>query len=169
VQDAVRIPLLHIGDVAAKAVTDAGLRTVGLLGSAFTMEQEFYVDRLGSHGLTVLVPDAGDLADVHRDRNADFRERQRRAGLPDDVAPCAGSRRRVARRSLERSRQLSSPFRFPGRATGGSCDLPDGGAQHAEDRHRSGHHHDDRLNTDCQGEADEADQQRTPALDQRQG
>jgi aspartate racemase len=66
VQDAVRIPLLHIGDVAAKAVTDAGLRTVGLLGTAFTMEQDFYVDRLVQHGLTVLVPDAADRADVHR-------------------------------------------------------------------------------------------------------
>ena len=66
VQDAVRIPLLHIGDVAAKAVTEAGLRTVGLLGTAFTMEQDFYVDRLAAHGLTVLVPDAADRADVHR-------------------------------------------------------------------------------------------------------
>lgn len=65
VQDAVRIPL-HIGDVAAKAVTEAGLRTVGLLGTAFTMEQDFYVDRLAAHGLTVLVPDAADRADVHR-------------------------------------------------------------------------------------------------------
>lgn len=66
VQDAVRIPLLHIGDVAAQAVTDAGLRTVGLLGTAFTMEQDFYVDRLAAHGLTVLVPDTADRADAHR-------------------------------------------------------------------------------------------------------
>jgi aspartate racemase len=66
VQDAVGIPLLHIGDVAAKAVTDAGLRTIGLLGTAFTMEQDFYIDRLAAHGLTVLVPDAADRADVHR-------------------------------------------------------------------------------------------------------
>ena len=66
VQDAVRIPLLHIGDVAAKAATDAGLRAVGLLGTAFTMEQDFYIDRLAAHGLTVLVPDAADRADVHR-------------------------------------------------------------------------------------------------------
>jgi aspartate racemase len=66
VQHAVRIPLLHIGDVAAKAVTDAGLRTVGLLGTAFTMEQDFYIDRLAAHGLTVLIPDATDRAEVHR-------------------------------------------------------------------------------------------------------
>lgn len=66
VQDAVGIPLLHIADVAATAVTNAGLVTVGLLGTAFTMEQDFYIDRLAAHGLTVLVPDAADRADVHR-------------------------------------------------------------------------------------------------------
>jgi aspartate racemase len=66
VQAAVQIPLLHIGDVAAKAVTDAGLHTVGLLGTAFTMEQAFYRDRLAGHGLTVLIPDADDRAEVHR-------------------------------------------------------------------------------------------------------
>lgn len=66
VQGAVGIPLLHIGDVAATAVTNAGLATVGLLGTAFTMEQDFYIDRLAAHGLTVLVPDAADRADVHR-------------------------------------------------------------------------------------------------------
>ena len=53
---AVSIPLLHIADVAAAAVDRAGLGTVGLLGTAFTMEQPFYRDRLGAHGLTVLVP-----------------------------------------------------------------------------------------------------------------
>lgn len=66
VQDAVRIPLLHLADTTAEAVTAAGLRTVGLLGTAFTMEQDFYRDRLASHGLTVLTPDADDRALVHR-------------------------------------------------------------------------------------------------------
>jgi aspartate racemase len=66
IQHAVRIPLIHIADVAAKAVTDAGLHTVGLLGTAFTMEQEFYRERLTRHGLTVLIPDAHDRAEVHR-------------------------------------------------------------------------------------------------------
>ena len=42
------------------------MRTVGLLGTAFTMEQDFYRDRLASHGLEVLVPDAEDRALVHR-------------------------------------------------------------------------------------------------------
>ncbi|BEP16338.1 aspartate/glutamate racemase family protein [Acidothermaceae bacterium B102] len=66
VQAAVAIPLLHLGDVTAAAVRAAGLRTVGLLATGFTMEQTFYRDRLTGHGLTVLVPDAADRADVHR-------------------------------------------------------------------------------------------------------
>ncbi|MCW2568015.1 MAG: racX [Mycobacterium sp.] len=65
VAGAVRIPLLHIADATAAAVRAAGLDTVGLLGTAFTMEQGFYRDRLASHGLTVLVPAAEDRAMVH--------------------------------------------------------------------------------------------------------
>ncbi|WP_129337288.1 aspartate/glutamate racemase family protein [Cellulomonas endophytica] len=66
VQAAVGIPLLHLADTTAAAVRAAGLGTVGLLGTAFTMEQDFYRDRLASHGLRVLVPDAADRAEVHR-------------------------------------------------------------------------------------------------------
>lgn len=62
---AVRIPLLHIADATASAVNAAGLHTVGLLGTAFTMEQDFYRDRLASRGLTALVPEASDQAVVH--------------------------------------------------------------------------------------------------------
>lgn len=66
VEDAVPVPLLHLGDATAEAVRAAGLRTVGLLGTAFTMEQDFYRDRLAAHGLTVLVPEAEGRAEVHR-------------------------------------------------------------------------------------------------------
>jgi aspartate racemase len=66
VQAAVNIPLLHLADATAHAVTISGLSTVGLLGTAFTMEQDFYRDRLASHGLTVLTPPAADRAEVHR-------------------------------------------------------------------------------------------------------
>lgn len=66
IQAAVRIPLLHIADVAADAVTAAGLSSVGLLGTAFTMEQDFYRERLAARGLTVLVPPRADRAAVHR-------------------------------------------------------------------------------------------------------
>jgi aspartate racemase len=60
------VPLLHIGDVTAEAVRSAGLRRVGLLGTAFTMEQSFLVDRLAGHDLDVLVPEPDDRAEVHR-------------------------------------------------------------------------------------------------------
>jgi aspartate racemase len=60
------LPLLHLGDATAAAVKDAGVTRIGLLGTAFTMEQHFYRDRLASHGLDVLVPDADDRAEVHR-------------------------------------------------------------------------------------------------------
>lgn len=66
VQAAVSIPLLHLADATAQAVRRAGLTTVGLLGTAFTMEQDFYRDRLGRGGLTVLIPPPDDRADVHR-------------------------------------------------------------------------------------------------------
>jgi aspartate racemase len=66
VQAAVNIPLLHLADATAHAVTRSGLTTVGLLGTAFTMEQDFYRDRLTSHGLIVLTPPAGERAEVHR-------------------------------------------------------------------------------------------------------
>jgi aspartate racemase len=64
--EAVDVPLLHIGDVTAEAVRAAGLGRVGLLGTAFTMEQPFLIDRLTARGLDVLVPDAADRAVVHR-------------------------------------------------------------------------------------------------------
>ena len=66
VQGAVSIPLLHLADATAAAVRAAGLTTVGLLATGFTMEQDFYRDRLAGHGLRVLVPDAVDRAEVHR-------------------------------------------------------------------------------------------------------
>ncbi|UQU64431.1 aspartate/glutamate racemase family protein [Couchioplanes caeruleus] len=66
VQAAVGIPLLHLADATAAAVAAAGVGTVGLLGTAFTMEQDFYRDRLEGHGLRVIVPEADDRAEVHR-------------------------------------------------------------------------------------------------------
>ena len=66
IQAAVGIPLLHLADATADAVHAAGLTSVGLLATGFTMEQDFYRDRLAGHGLRVLVPDAEDRAEVHR-------------------------------------------------------------------------------------------------------
>lgn len=67
IEDAVSIPLLHIADPTAEAIKRAGFRTIGLLGTRFTMEQAFYRDRLvEKHGLNVIVPGPEDRAIVHR-------------------------------------------------------------------------------------------------------
>ncbi|MBA3033721.1 MAG: aspartate/glutamate racemase family protein [Gammaproteobacteria bacterium] len=67
IEAAVNIPLLHIADPTAAAIKQAGLSTVGLLGTRFTMEQAFYRDRLRErHGLQVLIPAPGDRAIIHR-------------------------------------------------------------------------------------------------------
>lgn len=64
---ALRVPLLHIVDPTAAAITQNGQRTVGLLGTRFTMEEDFYKDRLQQrHGIAVVVPDAADRELVHR-------------------------------------------------------------------------------------------------------
>ncbi len=67
ITDAVALPFVHIADPTAEQIKAAGFTTIGLLGTAFTMEQEFYRGRLtGQHGLTVLVPDEADREVVHR-------------------------------------------------------------------------------------------------------
>jgi len=66
VQAAVGIPLLHLADVTAAAVRDAGVTTVALLGTRFTMREAFYRDRLASHGLDVLVPSPPVQAELDR-------------------------------------------------------------------------------------------------------
>ncbi|WP_200951664.1 MULTISPECIES: aspartate/glutamate racemase family protein [unclassified Ensifer] len=63
---AVSIPLLHIADPTAEKIKALGLSRVGLLGTAFTMEQDFYKGRLiERHGLDVLVPGEEDRKTVH--------------------------------------------------------------------------------------------------------
>lgn len=66
VQDAIGVPLLHIGDAIAEHAHAAGWSALGLLGTRWVMEEDFYVDRLRRAGLTVLVPDADDRAEVDR-------------------------------------------------------------------------------------------------------
>ena len=66
VSAAVGIPLVHIADATADAVNAAGLSTVGLIATAYTMEQDFYVGRLRDmHGLRVLVPNPDERRLVH--------------------------------------------------------------------------------------------------------
>ncbi len=67
IEEASALPLIHIADVAADAITQQGLTQVALLGTAFTMEEEFYRERLSDyHGLEVIIPEAEDRAEVHR-------------------------------------------------------------------------------------------------------
>ena len=67
IENALDIPLLHIADATADAVRQHGIRTIGLLGTKFTMEQDFYAGRLSKrHGLDVITPDAADREIVHR-------------------------------------------------------------------------------------------------------
>ncbi|HLT63667.1 MAG TPA: aspartate/glutamate racemase family protein [Pseudohongiella sp.] len=65
VEHAVRIPLLHIADATASAIKRDNITTVGLLGTKFTMEQEFYRARLESHGIQVILPDDAQRETVH--------------------------------------------------------------------------------------------------------
>jgi aspartate racemase len=66
ITSAIDIPMIHIADATAEAVRDRGLEIVGLLATAYTMEQDFYVGRLRElHGLQVLVPEEPDRRIVH--------------------------------------------------------------------------------------------------------
>ncbi len=82
---ALDVELVHLVDVAAAAVVAAGVSSVGLLGTRYTMEGAFYRERLERHGLHVTVPSADDRAELDRIIFAELVQ-----GVIDD-----GSRRRV--------------------------------------------------------------------------
>lgn len=65
IQAGAGIPLLHIADITARQVLSHGIKTIGLLGTKYTMEQEFYKSRLESQGIKVLIPNEGDRAIVN--------------------------------------------------------------------------------------------------------
>ena len=86
VQSATQVPLLHIADVTADTIIAQGLRKVGLMGTRFTMEQPFYVERLAARGIECIVPAAQERDEIHRIIfeelcRGDFRESSRRALL----------------------------------------------------------------------------------------
>ena len=67
IQASVQIPLLHIADATAQVVKDSGIRAIGLLGTRFTMEEEFYKGRLSQqYGLQVHIPNAQEREVIHR-------------------------------------------------------------------------------------------------------
>jgi aspartate racemase len=65
----VSIPFLHIADATASAILDGGFCRPGLMATAFTIEENFYTDRLTARGLSPTIPDADDRAETHRCRN----------------------------------------------------------------------------------------------------
>lgn len=65
IEAAISVPFLHLADATAAAAKATGLSSVGLLGTRYTMEQEFYRSRLEHNGLGVIVPDEPDRTMVH--------------------------------------------------------------------------------------------------------
>lgn len=66
IEKEIRIPIIHIADTTAAEIKKASLKKVLLLGTRFTMEQDFYKGRLTEkHGIEVLIPDEEDMATVH--------------------------------------------------------------------------------------------------------
>lgn len=67
VQESVGLPLVHIGDVTAESIKAKGMNKVGLLGTKFTMEEDFYKRRLiDKHGLDVIIPDDEERQVIHK-------------------------------------------------------------------------------------------------------
>jgi aspartate racemase len=64
--EGIGIPLLHIADATADAIKRKGMRSPGLMATAFTMEQSFYTDRLTAADLSPIIPNDMDRAETHR-------------------------------------------------------------------------------------------------------
>ena len=65
IEEALDVPFLHIADATADAIDESGVDVIGLLGTRYTMEHEFYRGRLEARGLTVVIPDEPDRTTVH--------------------------------------------------------------------------------------------------------
>ncbi len=66
IEAAISIPFLHIADATAHEIKRSGLETVGLLGTKFTMEEPFLIDRFRNQGISILIPGPEDREEVHR-------------------------------------------------------------------------------------------------------
>lgn len=66
VQSAVSIPFLHIAEGTTRAVRQQGLKRVGLLGTAYTMEQDFYKEKIVQAGIEVIIPEAEERREINR-------------------------------------------------------------------------------------------------------
>tara|TARA_B100002003_G_scaffold180178_1_gene168182 strand:- start:32 stop:541 length:510 start_codon:yes stop_codon:yes gene_type:complete len=66
IESAISIPLLHVADATAAALKAEGIQRAGLLGTAFTMEQAFYRERLAANGIDVVTPADSERQAIHR-------------------------------------------------------------------------------------------------------
>lgn len=66
IQSKINIPLLHIADTTATKIKERGINSVGLLGTKYTMEQDFYKSRLESNGINVIVPNSNEREVVNK-------------------------------------------------------------------------------------------------------
>ncbi len=66
IEEKIRIPILHIADATAKQIQQTDIQTVGLLGTKYTMEQDFYKSRIESNGIKVIVPNTEERAEINR-------------------------------------------------------------------------------------------------------
>lgn len=66
IQAMISVPLIHIADATAKAITEQGLSTIALLGTKYTMQFEFYKKRLLTHGIQTLIPDEAGVEYVNK-------------------------------------------------------------------------------------------------------
>ncbi|NUG51435.1 aspartate/glutamate racemase family protein [Acinetobacter lactucae] len=65
IEDSITVPFIHIADATAKEILSQNINKVALLGTAFTMEQDFYKARLQDHGIDVMIPNEADRKIVH--------------------------------------------------------------------------------------------------------
>lgn len=65
IEDAITVPFIHIADATAKEIVSQNIGKVALLGTAFTMEQDFYKARLQDYGIDVVIPNEADRKIVH--------------------------------------------------------------------------------------------------------
>jgi len=61
----VQLPVIHIAKATAEAITERGLKKVGLLGTKFTMEESFFRDKLSDKGIDIVIPDEADRKHIH--------------------------------------------------------------------------------------------------------
>lgn len=66
VAEKISIPILHIADATANEIQKSDIRTIGLLGTKYTMEQDFYISRIESNGIKVLVPESADRQVINK-------------------------------------------------------------------------------------------------------